>query len=150
MTKSISQSATVQIEAPPAAVWEVLVDIDRYAEWNRYATSASGDLEVGGTVTIMVPQRGEKYGPVANRVTEVITNERLCWRSLGWYRFLVYGERCRYLEEQSDGSTLFREVEVTHGPLANMIHRTMGEQLRRGLQTECDSLREAVEARQSS
>jgi len=140
-----SHEAFVTINASPPDVWKVLVDIDRYPQWNRYATSAVGDLRIGGEVEINVPRQGEKRGPVNNRVTELVVNQRLCWRSLSWYRFLVYGVRCRHLEEQSDGSTVFREVETMHGPLAGVIQRAMGKQLLRGIQTECDSLKQEVE-----
>lgn len=140
-----SHEAEVAIDAPASEVWKVLVDLDRYPDWNRYATSAVGQLQVGGTVEINVPRQGERRGPVNNRVTELVIDQRLCWRSLSWYRFLVYGIRCRHLDVQSDGTTLFREVETMHGPLAGVIRRTMAPQLLRGLRTECDSLRDEVE-----
>ena len=142
-----TQEAHVHIDATPHEVWQVLVDLDRYPEWNRYATSAVGELRVGGEVEIMVPRGAAKRGPVNNRVTELVPDERLCWRSLSWYRFLAYGIRCRHLEPQLDGTTVFREVESMHGALGWLVERTMGRQLLVGLQSECDSLRDAVEAR---
>jgi len=140
-----SHEAFVTINAPPNDVWKVLVDIDRYPQWNRYATSAVGELRVGGEVEISVPRQGEKRRAVNNRVTELVVDQRLRWRSLSWYRLLVYGRRCRHLEAQPDGSTLFREVETMHGPLAGVIQRAMATQLLLGLQTECDSLKQEVE-----
>jgi uncharacterized protein YndB with AHSA1/START domain len=140
-----THEALTTIDASPHDVWKVLVDLDRYPEWNRYATAAVGDLRVGGNVEIIVPRQGEKRGPVDNRVTELVPDERLCWRSLSWYRYLVYGVRCRHLEGRPDGSTVFREVETMHGPLAGLVRRLMAAQLLRGLQTECDSLKEEVE-----
>ena len=145
-----SHEAVVTIDAPPCEIWRVLVDLDRYPEWNRYATSAVGELRVGGEVEINVPRQGEKRGPVNNRVTELVINQRLCWRSLSWYKFLVYGVRCRHLEVQSDGTTIFREVETMHGSLAGVIQRAMAPQLLRGLQSECDSLKEEVERSRSN
>jgi hypothetical protein len=143
------QEAHVRIDASPAEVWQVLVDIDRYPQWNRYATSAVGDLRLGGEVEIVVPLWKEKRGRVNNRVTELVPNERLCWRSLSWFKFLAYGVRCRCLEAQTDGSTVFREVETMHGLLAGLIHRVHGPHLLRGLQTECDSLKAEVERPES-
>lgn len=140
-----SHEAEVAIDAPPSEVWRVLVDLDRYPEWNRYATSAVGELRVGGEVVINVPRQKEKRGPVNNRVTELVADHRLCWRSLSWYKFLVYGVRCRHLEVQPDGTTVFREVETMHGILSGAIRMAMAPQLLRGLQTECDSLKEEVE-----
>ena len=145
-----SHGAVVTIDAPPSEIWRVLVDLDRYPEWNRYATSAVGELRVGSEVEINVPRQGEKRGPVNNRVTELVINQRLCWRSLSWYKFLVYGVRCRHLEVQPDGTTLFREVETMHGSLAGIIQRVMAPQLLRGLQSECDSLKEEVERSRSN
>ena len=145
-----SHEAEVTINAPPSEIWRVLVDLDRYPEWNRYATSAIGELRVGGDIEINVPRQGEKRGPVNNRVTELVTNQRLCWRSLNWYKFLVYGVRCRHLEVQPDGTTIFREVETMHGSLAGLIQRAMAPQLLRGLQSECDSLKEEVERSHSN
>lgn len=104
-----SHEAEVTIDAPPSEVWKVLVELDRYPQWNRYAISASGELRIGGEVEINVPRQGGKRGPVNNRVTELVINQRLCWRSLSWYRFLVYGVRCRHLDVQSDGAMVFRE-----------------------------------------
>ena len=69
-----SHEAVVTIDAPPSEIWSVLVDLDRYPEWNRYTTSAVGELRVGGEVEINVPRQGEKRGPVNNRVTELVIN----------------------------------------------------------------------------
>jgi uncharacterized protein YndB with AHSA1/START domain len=144
-----TQQAHVHIDASPHEVWEVLVDLERYPTWNRYASSAVGDLRVGGEVEIMVPRGAAKPGPVNNRVTELVPDERLCWRSLSWYRFLAYGIRCRHLEPQPDGTTVFREIETMHGPLGRLVERTMGPQLLQGLQTECDSLKEELSRRRA-
>ena len=140
-----SHEAVVSINGSPHDVWQVLIDLDRYPQWNRYATEAVGELRVGGEVEINVPRQREQRGLVNNRVTELVVDERLCWRSLSWYRFLVYGIRCRHLEAQPDGTTVFREVETMHGLLAGVVHRAMAPQLLRGLQTECDSLKQEVE-----
>jgi uncharacterized protein YndB with AHSA1/START domain len=141
-----SHQAQADIAAPPHDVWQVLVDLDRYPEWNRYASSATGTVVVGGSVKIFVP-RGGRPGLVNNRVTEVVPDERLCWRSLSWYRFLAYGVRCRHLEPQPDGTTVFREIETMHGPMAGLIKRMLATSLLEGLQAECDSLKEEVERR---
>ncbi len=40
-------SATIQIQAPPTAVWAVLTDLDRYQEWNPLFREASGEVQAG-------------------------------------------------------------------------------------------------------
>lgn len=140
------QQFQVTIDAPPEAVWSVLTDLARYGEWNRYATSARGDLRLGGEVEIVV-RLGDGQQRVNNRVTDISPNQRLCWESLNWYRVLVYGVRCRILEPGLNGTTLFREVEAMHGPLANVIKTFMATQMLDGLRRECESLKAEVERR---
>ena len=145
-----TQEAHIAIEASAEQVWAVLTDLASYPNWNRYASAAVGELRVGAEVEIIVPRGKAKPGPVNNRVTELVANERLCWRSLSWYRFIAYGVRCRVLEPQPDGSTIFREVETMYGVMAGTIKRSMGQELLQGLQRECDSLKEEVERRVAS
>jgi uncharacterized protein YndB with AHSA1/START domain len=51
-----SQSSTVNlvIEAPRETVWAALADLDSYADWNPYITEASGDLEEGKEIRLVV------------------------------------------------------------------------------------------------
>lgn len=38
-----SITTEIEIAAPPDAVWAVLVDYDRYSEWNPFISKLSGD-----------------------------------------------------------------------------------------------------------
>ncbi len=40
-------TATIDIDAPPRAVWDVLTDLGRYPVWNPLFRSAAGDTTVG-------------------------------------------------------------------------------------------------------
>ena len=144
---SVTQSTSIEIDAAPDLVWEVLTRFDDYPTWNRYASAAIGELRDGANVRITVPDGRGGTRKVDNVITEIVAGKRLCWRSLGWYRFLVSGVRCRDIEQLSDGRTRFSETETTSGPLAGFIHRSMGEQLLDGLRVECESLKDECESR---
>lgn len=134
----------VVINAPTSVVWQVLTALERYPEWNRYATEAHGTLEAGGEVEI-VARLGNSTQRVKNRVLEIIPEQKLCWVSMNWYQFLVRGTRCRYLEAQPDGATFFLERETMKGPVARIVVGLMHEQLAAGLQAECESLKAEAE-----
>ena len=55
------QEAQARIDASPADVWNVLIDIGLYPEWNRYASSALGELRPGAEVKIVVPLWKDKH-----------------------------------------------------------------------------------------
>jgi hypothetical protein len=144
MSSATTIEHQVIIHAPAQRVWHVLTDLERYGEWNRYATEAHGRLEAGGEVEI-VAHLGNSTQRVNNRVLEIIPEHKLCWVSLNWYAFLVRGTRCRSLQTQPDGSTLFGEREIMAGPFARIVVGLMREQLAAGLQAECESLKAEAE-----
>ena len=49
------ESVTVEIEAPQAFVWEVLVDYASYPEWNLYTVRVDTRLELGADVVLHLP-----------------------------------------------------------------------------------------------
>jgi hypothetical protein len=44
--------ATIQIDAPPEAVWAVLTDLSSYPEWNPLFREASGQVAVGNRIRL--------------------------------------------------------------------------------------------------
>jgi hypothetical protein len=45
-------SATIEIAAPPMAVWAFLTDLARYPEWNPLFPEASGEVAVGKRIRL--------------------------------------------------------------------------------------------------
>ena len=50
---AIVSSERVEIAAPAALVWEILVDLPRYGEWNPFCIAAESTLEMGAPVKIV-------------------------------------------------------------------------------------------------
>ena len=51
-------AATIDIDASPDRVWDVLSDFSRYAEWNPMFTGGSGTLAAGNTLALRMPIGG--------------------------------------------------------------------------------------------
>ena len=49
------RSVTVDIEAPQAFVWDVLLDYPRYPEWNPYTVRVESTCAVGDPVDLYLP-----------------------------------------------------------------------------------------------
>ncbi|MFE0155098.1 SRPBCC family protein [Nonomuraea sp. NPDC059007] len=53
-------STSIDIQALPEQVWEVLVDFDGYKTWNPFIREGSGQATVGATLTLrMYPESGK-------------------------------------------------------------------------------------------
>jgi hypothetical protein len=61
-------AASVEIDAPPALVWEVLTDLDRYPEWNPFTISLVAALRDG----IPTPANGSRRRPTVTSLRSVI------------------------------------------------------------------------------
>ena len=48
-------STVVEIHAPQSFVWEVLVDVARYPEWNPYTVRVETTWEIGAPVLLQLP-----------------------------------------------------------------------------------------------
>jgi hypothetical protein len=135
----------IVIDAPPDAVWAVLVDLDGYADWNSYSPGAAGEVREGGVVTITA-QLGDEVRIVDNRVTRVEPERALGWHSLNWYESLARGTRCRFLEPAGAGATRFRHHEIMEGPLAGVIEWVYRPRIDAGLAQMNADLKRRVEA----
>jgi uncharacterized protein YndB with AHSA1/START domain len=68
-------SASLEIEAPPSAVWAVLVDVDRWTEWLPFQSAhLDGPLAVNSIIRWSVT--GE---PIDSRIVLVEPSRRLVW-----------------------------------------------------------------------
>ena len=115
---------TTEIEAPPAHVWSILADLERWPEWNTYAidVEAEGPVALGTRLIVTIVQDD---WPDALVVTPVLT--RLDpGRELGWHGSLgLEGvhETDHYfqLEPLPSGGTRFHHAEEFRGWLAGLV-----------------------------
>lgn len=139
----VSYSKT--IAASPAVVWDVLTDLERYPEWNRYSPSVSGKVAVGEVVWVDAHLDNEVQR-VQNFVLSAIPEQELCWQSADWYGFLARGTRCRWLSVTDNDDTLMVHHEVMSGPLAWLIEWRYRDRIERGLQLVNDSVAQRAES----
>jgi carbon monoxide dehydrogenase subunit G len=74
---------SIDVSAPPARVWEVMSDIERWHEWTPSVTSIAlrggGPLTVGSRAMIRQP----KFPPAMWKVTAIEPGRSFTWVSVG-------------------------------------------------------------------
>ena len=137
-------SHEIVVAASPSVVWEVLVDLDRYPEWNRYSPVVSGRVAVGEVIWVEA-HLDDEIQHVQNIVISVKPDQELCWQSTDWYGFLASGTRCRWLSNADYGETLLVHHEVMSGPLAWLIKLIYRDRIERGLRLVDESIAQRAE-----
>lgn len=132
------------IEARPGQVWDVLVDFPRYEAWNPWIVRAEGEARPGATVHVDV-MLGEQRTKAEHTVLVVQPERRFCWKDAGWNAWFVYGQRCRTLTPQPDGSVLFEVELLLDGPLSGVADHFQGEAMRTGMAAETAALKQRAE-----
>jgi hypothetical protein len=77
-TFRLRHTVSAEIKAPPETIWTILTRADRMVDWNSTLTSIDGDIELGGTVRMQVPEAPGRTFKV--KVTRFIPNQEMVWR----------------------------------------------------------------------
>jgi len=116
--------STIEIDAPPAAVWAVLTDLDRYTEWNPFVVSSQGTVAVGEHLTNRMQQGGGKGITLRPKVTAVEENRVFEW--LGRLGFPgVFDARHRFEIEPTSTGSQFTQSEAFNGVLVRFMRKSL-------------------------
>ena len=115
-------SVSTDIQAPPEKIWGLLTRADDMVRWNSTLTSVEGNVELGGTVRMRVPEAPGRTFKV--KVTKFVPNREMVWRDGNPVMFL--GERTYSLTPSPDGTTTrFQMTEVFSGLMLPMIAKKL-------------------------
>lgn len=142
-------STTIDIEAPPEAVWEVLVDLDRHTDWNPFIISASGDVAAGNRLDLRMQPPGGRGMRFRPRVT-VADGHVLEWLGHLGVRGLFDGRHRFELHPTPGGGTRLVHGETFTGILVRLLARSLDGGTRAGFEQMNAALRERVLARSAA
>ncbi|HYB15908.1 MAG TPA: SRPBCC domain-containing protein [Streptosporangiaceae bacterium] len=133
-------SATIQIDAPPQAVWAILTDLGRYAEWNPLFREASGQVAVGNRITLrsVQPANG-RLMTVKPKITIADPGAELRWVSS--LPGIISGEH-RFALTPADDGTRLEQSETFRGLLTAISGKTFAR-----AETSFRALNEALKKR---
>jgi hypothetical protein len=104
----------IEIQASPEDVWQVLTDLDKYAEWNPLLHDASGKLQVGEQVDVTF-QTASKQGSLQCMVVEAKPDQELCWKYHVIHPGLLKGKHIFTIESIGKEQVRFIDREIFNG-----------------------------------
>lgn len=139
MKKEITTS--VIINGTKEAVWQVLIDFEKYEEWNPFITCVEGDVIEGNQIKVKL--QGMTFKPtvlVLNKYTEFKWLGHLLFKGIfdGEHRFL--------LEDNKNGTITFRQSEKFKGLLIRLFSNSLDNDTKNGFDLMNQALKKRVES----
>ena len=144
MFRHLISSDPVEIDAPIERVWDILVDVERYGEWNPFTTRVETNFEIGSPVDLYVT-----LGPLKlkqpERIEVVDPPHLLAWSTKVGARFLVAARREQRLEALSETRCRYLTTDAFTGLLTPLVMLLFGRLVRRGFNDMARALKRYAE-----
>jgi hypothetical protein len=116
-------STAVEIDAPPARVWDVLVDLPSYPEWNPFIVGAEGKVAVGEKLSLRMALAGRDPITIEPRLLVVAPERELRWKGRLLVPGLFDGEHAFLVTPLANGRTRVDHSEQFAGLLLPLARR---------------------------
>ncbi|SDR20015.1 SRPBCC domain-containing protein [Natronobacterium texcoconense] len=135
-----------EIDAPPAVVWEVLLEFDSYPEWNPFVRAIEGVPVEGERLRVRIRPPGSRAVTFRPKVTAIEENRRFVWQGRLGIPFAFDGYHEFHLEPIDGGKrTRLLHRETFRGALVPLLFDR--ERLERGFREMNEALGERAERR---
>jgi len=153
---------TTRIDAPIATVWRILIDWEKYPEWNSFVRSQvvtdpsfkklEDQTPSEGKHILMethVPPSMDGKGSMKTttkcQITKVDHENHIAeWTPVTYPSWLLSGHRIQTLKEV-EGAVIYETREVFSGPLAYVVKFSMPDKLRKSFVAMAEGLKERAE-----
>ncbi|MCG8379710.1 MAG: SRPBCC domain-containing protein [Proteobacteria bacterium] len=136
----------IEIAAPPAKVWSIITDIDKWQEWSPIINVSQGNSAIGSKLSITMISKekgkdGPKYNPV---ITELKEQKYFHWRAHMLAGFIFTNDKIFRLEETGTGTHLIH-IETFKGLMAPLMSGSVEKNVPSMLNSMNKALKELAE-----
>ena len=133
----------IEIAAPPAKVWSILMNFDSWKEWNPIVIEASGVAALGSALSVTMRNEAGKDGPKYAPVVTVSQEPKsFRWRAIMMFEFLFTNDKVFELEATAGGTRLIH-TELFSGIVVPLFWSKLNE----GVPPMLKSMNDALKAR---
>jgi hypothetical protein len=144
---SMQLSTSIDIDADPGHVWQVLTDLARYRDWNPFITHAEGPVAVGQRLTLRMQPVGGRKVTIRPTVLEATPGRQLRWLGRLGVAGLFDGEHVFTITSRPDGGVRLTQEEQFRGLLVPLLARVLTTRTRPAFEAMNEALKHRAEQR---
>ena len=133
------------IQASDNEVWQILIDFEKYPDWNPSLPYISGELKEGSMVSLTLGLPGKRPMNVTAKLEEIQPMKKLTWRGNVGAAWLFSGYRIFEIVALGQDNIRFTHVEDIRGILAPVFKMIMGDSVQKSHDAFNEALRKRAE-----
>lgn len=138
-------TSTVEISAPRPAVWDVLVDVARYPEWNPFTVRVDTTFALGSPVRMRVALLPWLVIPQTEVISSYDEGRSFSWGVTMGGRWFLQADRVQVLEDLPGGRTRYTTTDTFTGRGVALNHLLTGRLVQRGFDGVASGLKRRCE-----
>lgn len=142
----VLHSSEARIDASSEEVWAVIMDLDKYPEWNPYTIKMTSTLEVGDPMVMKVKMNDLVTLDQTEHIRVLEPGHKVCWGINTDTPEFNSGERCQWLEPLPGGGTLWRNEDLIQGSANPLVSSLFGSDVQNGFDAVGVALKKRVES----
>ena len=135
----------IRIEATKEEVWDLLIDFEKYKEWNPFIERTEGDQQVGGKLFVRLG--GMSFRP---KVKTNVQQQEFSWLGRFIVPGLFDGNHIFILKENPDNSVTFIQKERFSGILVPLKKKWLSREVKLQFEAMNKALKSRVESNKGS
>jgi len=139
----------LQVDAPPEFVWRVLIDFERYSEWNPFIVKVDGEARIGSKIKLHVKldQKFEALRFSEEMIVSLKENQHLCYDSHFLSSSLFNSTRWQTIKPTKDGlCSIYHSHQRISGLSAWPFANIFGDRIAAGFEASSIALKKRAEA----
>ena len=137
----------ILINASPEKVWSILMDFDKYPNWNPFIKSLEGEAKIKNKIKAVIQAPDSKPMTFKPRVISLVPNKEFSWLGHLIFPSIFDGKHKFEIINHGNGTCTFIQSEKFKGILVPLFKKHLNTNTKNGFELMNLKLKELAELR---
>lgn len=146
--QAVLSSIRVEINAPASLVWDILLDMPSYPDWNPFCVECSSSLEMGAPVNMKLKSYTEPdtFFDNCEYICAIVPRKQISWELPDDEAWPYPARRDQFIEELGDNKCMYWSTDAFLGDNGIHVMRFAGSWVKQAFDDTARALKAHAEA----